>query len=198
MASGGAPDVFLGEFKVVLLGDGGVGKSTYLKRLMLGEFEPKYVATMGVEVVPLHLQTTAGKLVLKIWDCSGRAEFGGMCDGYLLMAKAAILMFDLTSKITLKNIDYWYQDLCRVNGRDMIERDGVQKWFCSLPVVMLGNKADVKDRKVTVDILHSWLPKYRCAKFAYADISARNSIQIEYALLILARKLTGIADLELA
>jgi GTP-binding nuclear protein Ran len=55
-------------FKVVLIGDGGTGKTTLVKRHLDGQFERKYVPTLGVEVHPLPFYTTHGKMLLNIWD----------------------------------------------------------------------------------------------------------------------------------
>ena len=56
------------EFKLILVGDGGVGKTTFVKRHLTGEFEKKYVATLGVEVHPLEFHTNRGQLVFNVWD----------------------------------------------------------------------------------------------------------------------------------
>jgi GTP-binding nuclear protein Ran len=56
------------EFKLVLVGDGGVGKTTFVKRHLSGEFEKKYVATLGVEVRPLDFVTNFGKIRFNVWD----------------------------------------------------------------------------------------------------------------------------------
>jgi GTP-binding nuclear protein Ran len=71
MASGMAPqhiDPPKVEFKLVLVGDGGVGKTTFIKRHISGEFEKKYVATLGVEVRPLDFVTNFGKIRFNVWD----------------------------------------------------------------------------------------------------------------------------------
>lgn len=76
------------SFKVVLIGDGGTGKTTLVKRHMSGEFERKYVPTLGVEVHPLPFYTTHGKMVLNVWDTGMRfflssrsLLFALCCDG---------------------------------------------------------------------------------------------------------------------
>ena len=64
MASGdGIP-----TFKLVLVGDGGIGKTTFVKRHLTGEFEKKYVATLGVEVHPLVFHTNRGQIRFNVWD----------------------------------------------------------------------------------------------------------------------------------
>ena len=70
-------------FKLVLVGDGGVGKTTFVKRHLTGEFEKKYVATLGVEVHPLEFHTNRGQLVFNVWDTAGQV--------HILYAQAAVL-----------------------------------------------------------------------------------------------------------
>lgn len=60
------------EFKLILVGDGGVGKTTFVKRHLTGEFEKKYVATLGVEVHPLIFHTNRGPIKFNVWDTAGQ------------------------------------------------------------------------------------------------------------------------------
>ena len=69
------------QFKLVLVGDGGVGKTTFVKRHLSGEFEKKYVATLGVEVRALDFVTTYGKIRFNVWDTAGQEKVGGLRDG---------------------------------------------------------------------------------------------------------------------
>lgn len=70
------------EFKLILVGDGGVGKTTFVKRHITGEFEKKYVATLGVQVYPLKFYTNMGLIQFNVWDTAGQEKFGGLRDGY--------------------------------------------------------------------------------------------------------------------
>jgi GTP-binding nuclear protein Ran len=63
------------RFKIVLVGDAGTGKSTYLKRLLTGEFEKHYIATLGVDVHPLTFHTNYGPIVFQCWDTAGQENF---------------------------------------------------------------------------------------------------------------------------
>lgn len=121
-------------FKCVLVGDGGTGKTTFVKRHMTGEFEKKYVATLGVEVHPLVFHTNRGPIRFNVWDTAGQEKFGGLRDGYYIQGQCAIVMFDVTSRVTYKNVPNWHRDLVRVCE--------------NIPIVLCGNKVDIKDRKV--------------------------------------------------
>jgi len=166
------------EFKLVLVGDGGVGKTTFVKRHLTGEFEKKYNATVGVEVHPLQFQTNRGLIVYNVWDTAGQEKFGGLRDGYYIGGQCAIIMFDVTSRITYKNVPNWHKDLIRVCE--------------NIPIVLCGNKVDVKDRKVKAKAITF----HRKNNMQYYDISALSNYNFEKPFLWLARKLAGDANLE--
>ena len=165
------------SFKLVLCGDGGVGKTTFVKRHKTGEFEKKYVATLGVEVSSLTFHTSRGPIVANCWDTAGQEKFGYLRDGYYINGQAAILMFDVTSRITYKNVPIWYRDLTRV---------------CEgIPIVLVGNKVDVQDRQVKPKAITF----HRKNNLQYYDISAKSNFNFEKPFLYLIRKVTG--DLKL-
>jgi GTP-binding nuclear protein Ran len=64
------------KFKLVLVGDGAVGKTTFVKRHLTGEFEKKYITTINVEVHSLELFTSRGKIIFEIWDTCGQEKYG--------------------------------------------------------------------------------------------------------------------------
>uniref|UniRef100_A0A3P8VA28 GTP-binding nuclear protein Ran n=1 Tax=Cynoglossus semilaevis TaxID=244447 RepID=A0A3P8VA28_CYNSE len=141
-------------FKLVLVGDGGTGKTTFVKRHVTGEFEKKYVATLGVEVHPLVFHTNRGAIKYNVWDTAGQEKFGGLRDGYYIQAQCAIIMFDVTSRVTYKNVPSWHRDLVRVCE--------------NIPIVLCGNKVDIKDRKVKAKSIVF----HRKKNLQYYDISA--------------------------
>jgi len=164
-------------FKLILVGDGGTGKTTFVKRHLTGEFEKRYIATLGVEVHPLPFYTNLGPIKFNAWDTAGQEKFGGLRDVYYLQGQAAIIMFDVTSRITYKNVPNWHRDLTRVCE--------------SIPIVLCGNKVDVKDRHVKPKSITF----HRKKNLQYYDISAKSNYNFEKPFLWLARKLTGDASL---
>jgi GTP-binding nuclear protein Ran len=166
-------------FKLVLVGDGGTGKTTFVKRHLSGEFEKKYIATVGVEVHPLTFHTNCGPIVFNVWDTAGQEKFGGLRDGYYIQGQCGIIMFDVTSRITYKNVPNWHRDLTRVCE--------------NIPIVLCGNKVDVKERKVKA----KQITFHRKKNLQYYEISAKCNYNFEKPFIWLARKLTGNPNLEL-
>jgi len=136
-------------FKLVLVGDGGTGKTTFVKRHLTGEFEKKYVATLGVEVHPLVFHTNFGAICFNTWDTAGQEKFGGLRDGYYIQGQCAVIMFDVTSRITYKNVPNWHRDLVRVCE--------------NIPIVLCGNKVDIKERKVKAKAITFHRKKKTCS-----------------------------------
>ncbi|XP_062229136.1 GTP-binding nuclear protein Ran-3 [Phragmites australis] len=161
------------SFKLVLVGDGGTGKTTFVKRHVTGEFEKRYEPTIGVEVRPLDFHTSRGKIRFSCWDTAGQEKFGGLRDGYYINGQCAIIMFDVTSRLTYKNVPTWHRDICRVCE--------------NIPIVLCGNKVDVKNRQVKAKMVTF----HRKKSLQYYEISAKSNYNFEKPFLYLARKLTG-------
>merc|ERR1719310_1056717 len=167
------------EFKLVLVGDGGVGKTTFVKRHLTGEFEKKYIATLGVEVHPMPFFTNHGKILFNVWDTAGQEKLGGLRDGYYIGGNCGIIMFDVCSRITYSNVPKWYKDLTRVCE--------------NIPIVLVGNKVDVKDRKVKA----KQITFHRKKNLQYYDISAKSNYQFEKPFVWLLRRLSNDPNLVL-
>ncbi|XP_046350021.2 GTP-binding nuclear protein ran-1-like [Haliotis rufescens] len=165
-------------FKLVLIGDGSVGKTTFCKRHLTGEFERKYIATMGAEVHSLLFHTNRGPVRFNLWDTAGQENFGVLRDGYYIGAECGIIMFDVTAMTTYQHIPDWWRDLDRVCGK--------------IPIMLCGNKVDVRERKVRSRIIKF----HRKKNLMYCDISAKSNYNIEKPFLSLLRKLVGDSKLE--
>ncbi|KAJ4839217.1 GTP-binding nuclear protein Ran2 [Turnera subulata] len=167
------PTVDYPSFKLVIVGDGGTGKTTFVKRHLTGEFEKRYEPTIGVEVHPLDFFTNCGKIRFYCWDTAGQEKFGGLRDGYYIHGQCGIIMFDVTARLTYKNVPTWHRDLCRVCD--------------NIPIVLCGNKADVKTRQVKA----KQVTFHRKKGLQYYEISAKSNYNFEKPFLYLTRKLSG-------
>jgi len=131
-----------------------------------------------VEVHPLVFHTNRGLIRFNVWDTAGQEKFGGLRDGYYIQGQCAVIMFDVTSRVTYKNIPNWHRDLVRVCE--------------NIPIVLCGNKVDIKERKVKAKNITF----HRKKNLQYYDISAKSNYNFEKPFLWLARKLVGDPNLE--
>lgn len=160
-------------FKLILVGDGGTGKTTFVKRHLTGEFEKRYIATVGVDVHPLTFSTNCGTICFNCWDTAGQEKFGGLRDGYYIQGNCAIVMFDVTSRNTYRSVPNWYRDIVRV---------------CDvIPMVLVGNKVDAPDRAVKAKMITF----HRKKGLQYYDISAKTNYNYEKPFLWLAKRLAN-------
>lgn len=162
----------------MLIGDGAVGKTTFLNRHRTGAFEKKYIPTIGVEVRPLDFATNYGPVRLNCWDTAGQEKFGGLREGYYVGADAAIIMFDVTNRVSYRRVPIWHRDLTRVCD--------------NIPIVLCGNKIDSKDRAVKPkDITF-----HRNKMIQYYDISAKANIHFERPFRYLISQILGHKDVD--
>ena len=116
-------------FKLVLIGDGGVGKTSWITLIRTGEFCQRYISTKGVDVTVLTFHTTRGVVKFNVWDFAGLEKYCDLGDGYYIGANCAIVMFDVNSRISHKNSKQWETVFRRVND--------------TVPLLTVGNKCDL-------------------------------------------------------
>ena len=124
-------------------------------------------------VHPLEFHTNCGPIRFDCWDTAGQEKFGGLRDGYYIHGQCAIIMFDVTSRTTYKNVPTWHRDITRV---------------CEdIPIVLCGNKVDVRNRQVRAKTITF----HRKKNLQYYELSAKSNYNFEKPFLYLARKLAG-------
>ena len=125
-----------------------------------------------------------------MWDTAGQEKFGGLRDGYYINGQCGIIMFDVTSRITYKNVPNWHRKFLidTVARRPYLIYLGDLVRVCEqVPIVLCGNKVDVKERKVKAKTITF----HRKKNLQYYDISAKSNYNFEKPFLWLARKLVG-------
>ena len=166
-------------FKCVLVGDAGVGKTTFVHKHLPGEFVQLYSETLGVDVKPLVFNTTSGQIRFNVWDCAGTERFSGLGGTHYDWADCAIVMFDLTSRLSYNNC------------RDWIAK--VRNVCADIPIILVGNKVDIADRKVMPNDINL----HREINALYYDISAKSNFQFEKPFLKFAQMLMHDANIQL-
>uniref|UniRef100_A0A7S4FXU0 Uncharacterized protein n=1 Tax=Eutreptiella gymnastica TaxID=73025 RepID=A0A7S4FXU0_9EUGL len=118
-------------FKVVLIGDSGVGKSNLLSRFTRNEFNLESKSTIGVDFATRSLDTPDGKTIkAQIWDTAGQERYRAITSAYYRGALGALLVYDITKSKTFESVNQWLQEL-----RDYSESNIV--------VMIVGNKIDL-------------------------------------------------------
>jgi GTP-binding nuclear protein Ran len=97
------------EYKIKLLGGEGVGKTTWIHKLKTGDFEKRYVATIGCEIHPISFTTNYGTILIKLYDYAGQERY----DNYTKeKTDATILMFSQSSRTSYKILDKNWKQYC--------------------------------------------------------------------------------------
>lgn len=165
-------------FKICLLGDGGVGKSSLIRLLRTGSYEEEYLPTVGVEVHPLEFYTNYGLVRFSVWDMAGKDQFVEKENCYI-QSDGAIIMFDVSNVSSYQHVGAWYDSFTKGEG-------------CDAPIVICGGRADVERRvvpkKYNICYQERVMPCY--------DISSKKGQDVDGPFLNLARALTGHRDLE--
>ena len=153
-------------FKMILIGDSGVGKTNILNRYINNTFSETTKSTVGVELGTKVEEYNNTKIKVQIWDTAGQERYKSITKTYYKGAKGAFIVYDITKKDSFKNIDKWIQDL-----REFGEDDAA--------ILIVGNKSDLEEsREVTTDEVKKKAEVY---KMAYCETSALKSKNINYA-----------------
>eukprot|EP01057_Protomagalhaensia_wolfi_P006254 Protomagalhaensia_wolfi_Nauph_80__6253@NODE_950_length_1857_cov_22_175468_g717_i0_p1_GENE_NODE_950_length_1857_cov_22_175468_g717_i0NODE_950_length_1857_cov_22_175468_g717_i0_p1_ORF_typecomplete_len440_score46_40Ras/PF00071_22/1_1e59Roc/PF08477_13/1_8e27Arf/PF00025_21/1_2e18FeoB_N/PF02421_18/4_6e08Gtr1_RagA/PF04670_12/6_7e08GTP_EFTU/PF00009_27/1_7e05ATP_bind_1/PF03029_17/0_00012SRPRB/PF09439_10/0_00038RsgA_GTPase/PF03193_16/80RsgA_GTPase/PF03193_16/0_083MMR_HSR1/PF01926_23/0_15MMR_HSR1/PF01926_2 len=122
--------------KLLLLGDGAVGKSSLLLRYCENKFDHKHIITIGVDFKSKLIQLGDETVRLQIWDTAGQERFRNITPVYFRSAMGVVLVFDVTSVKSFENVSYWLESLSKHASHEMSK-------------VIVGNKVDLADRQVS-------------------------------------------------
>jgi GTP-binding nuclear protein Ran len=145
------------QYKLLIVGDAGVGKSSLARRYTLGQWSPNYTPTRQTAVSSF----ASDDLFYSIWDFSGQEKFVDRAADYR-GADCAIIMFEVGYKSTFRNIFMWYNDIRKTCG--------------DIPIVLCGNKCDLAGRAVTAESILRFQEK---TNMPYFEISTRSGEGID-------------------
>jgi len=118
-------------FKVVLIGDSGVGKSNLLSRFTRNEFNLESKSTIGVEFATRSIQVDGKTIKAQIWDTAGQERYRAITSAYYRGAVGALLVYDIAKHLTYENVDRWLREL-----RDHAD--------ANIVIMLVGNKSDLR------------------------------------------------------
>ncbi len=153
-------------FKLILFGDGAVGKTSLAQRYLKGVFNEKINVTIGVEFYVKFIQYGERRVKLQIWDIGGEERFRLMLPEYCRGANGGLFLYDITAPATLQHLPDWWRVIV-TNAPN-------------IPVLMVGAKVDlVEKRKVTREEAMQVVKTLRMAGFVEA--SAKSGYNVEAA-----------------
>jgi small GTP-binding protein len=123
-------------YKLILGGDGAVGKTSMVHRFVEGTFTKDYKSTIGTSIMKKECQfdELKSKVRFIIWDLAGQSQFKRVRQSYLANAEAGILVFDVTNLTSYENIESWYKEIIAASPK--------------ISLIMVGNKIDLEDQRI--------------------------------------------------
>ncbi|XP_028164737.1 ras-related protein Rab-9B isoform X1 [Ostrinia furnacalis] len=152
--------------KIVILGDGGVGKSCLMSRFISNHFDDHSFHTIGVEFMNKTIEVNGKEYTLQVWDTAGQERFKSLRTPFYRGSDICILAYAIDDRSSFNNIKIWLNEFLHYAG----VKNGIEKF----PFMVVGNKSDVssKDREVSHDQLKQWCDDNKIA--TYIETSAKN------------------------
>jgi Ras-related protein Rab-11A len=159
-------------FKIVLIGESGVGKSNMLSRFTKNEFNLESKATIGVEFATKCITSNSKVIKAQIWDTAGQERFRAITSSYYKGAMGALLVFDISKKQTFDNLDRWLNEI----------RAFTKPEVC---IILVGNKADLAYmREVPQDDAVKYAAQQKLPYFETSALAATNVEKVFEELLV--------------
>ena len=156
--------IFSVFFKILLIGDLGVGKSCVILRYVEGDFPGNIMSSIGVDFKTKQIDLDDRLIKLQIWDTAGHEKFRTITTSYYKSAHAIIILYDITQKASFDHIRNWITEI------DKFGKQGVLK-------VIVGNKLDMENnRKITKEAAENLALKYGIKLW---EVSAKDNTNIE-------------------
>ncbi|KAF1773657.1 hypothetical protein PC129_g2632 [Phytophthora cactorum] len=162
------------KFKVVLLGEGRVGKTSILLRYIKGEYDERQVSTLQASYLDKRLLVDNRRVALSLWDTAGQERFHALGPIYYRDADGALLVYDITDAESFRKVRTWVRELRRIVGDD-------------ISICIAGNKSDLhRNRKVPEDEAKRYAESVGAAHF---DTSAKLNRGLEDVFVELTRRM---------
>ena len=129
----------LAKYKLVFLGDQGVGKTSIVTRFLYDSFDKNYQATIGIDFLSKTMYLEDRTVRLQLWDTAGQERFRSLIPSYIRDSSVAVIVYDITNRASFLNTSKWIEDVRNERGNDVI-------------IVLVGNKTDLSEkRQVSVE-----------------------------------------------
>eukprot|EP01012_Entosiphon_sulcatum_P058221 TRINITY_DN82217_c0_g1_i1.p1 TRINITY_DN82217_c0_g1~~TRINITY_DN82217_c0_g1_i1.p1 ORF type:complete len:402 (+),score=59.94 TRINITY_DN82217_c0_g1_i1:664-1869(+) len=159
--------------KVIVVGESGCGKTSYIRQLVEGKFSPNIRSTVGLDFSEKRFVMKDSAITVQFWDISGQERFTSMTRSYYKGAHGAIVCYDLTRPKSFEMVEKWKRD---IDSKVFFnEREDVP-----IPAILMGNKRDLEKK---VELSNTQLAKY-CADnrfIGWFETSAKTNFNVRQA-----------------
>ena len=160
-------------FKLLVVGESGVGKTCILLRFADNSFDETFLSTIGVDFKVKELIMDGKKIRLQIWDSAGQERFRNITNSYYRNCSGIIIVYDITSHESFDKVTEWVSD--------------VRKYVPTVPLLLVGNKCDKEDeRQVTRE---EGEEQARKLGLVFLETSAKTSVNIDEAFKEMTKQL---------
>jgi len=160
-------------FKILIIGDSGVGKSCFLLRFVDSAFSDTYISTIGVDFKIRSVELDGKLIKLQIWDTAGQERFRTITSSYYRGAHGIIVMYDTTDNNSYENVRQWLKEIGHYGSDNVVK-------------LIVGNKSELTSaRAVQKDTVESFAALH---DLYFLEISAKENINVEQAFIILVTK----------
>jgi Ras-related protein Rab-1A len=152
--------------KTIIIGDSGVGKSSLLYRYTDQDWNPHYIATIGVDFKVMTFERQNKVVKLQLWDTAGQERFRTITHAYYRGSHGIMIVYDVTNRESFENIKMWLDDVKKY-GADQV------------PMVLVGNKADmIRHREVSKEEADAFAAQLGCEHY---EASAKDDVGVDNA-----------------
>jgi len=176
--------------KVVLLGDGGVGKSSLMNVYVSGKFSADSFHTIGVEFLIKEIEVDNRKVALQVWDTAGQERYRSLRTPFYRGSDCCLLTFSVDDAASFNNLSMWIREF--VYYADVLASEGCDPEDITrqFPFVIIGNKADDGvTRVVSTEQALEWCQNH---SIPYYETSARDAVNVNEAFVAVVRRIREI------
>ena len=161
-------------FKILTLGESGVGKTAILKRYVENKFEKHHLATIGIDYQSKTIKINKKEIKLKIWDTAGQERYRNIAAHVYKGADGIILVYDITDEVSFSKISDWMEQI----NNNLSKND--------IGIILIGNKTDLEERMIETQKGQEKAEEY---KIEFYETSALTGDGINEAFEGLAKKI---------
>ena len=169
------------KVQLLIIGDSTVGKTSILSRYTNGDFNPHYLATVGLDFFKKDEVFNGKTIRIKIWDTAGQERYKSLTQGYFRNAEGIMIVYDVSNLVSFENLKYWIQSI-----KTHIDIDKGE-----IPAIIIGNKIDIFEREVKKEDAEAFAQQ---EGFKYFETSAKSGKGVNECIKYLVKAVLRTSD----